>query len=87
MERKKLNREMPNDNPQTNQKPDIRPERANTEPISTSVKGAATMLAVSTYSVYELLKSNRLPHARIGRSIGFRLMAVKAFVQRSETVR
>lgn len=38
-------------------------------PLAYSVSMAAAALGISEYSVYEMVRANRLPHVRIGRRI------------------
>lgn len=38
-------------------------------PLAYSVSSAAAALGMSEYSVYEMVRANRLPHVRIGRRI------------------
>lgn len=38
-------------------------------PLAYSVSTAAAALGISEYSIYEMVRANRLPHVRIGRRI------------------
>lgn len=52
------------ENPTTRSTSDSRPS-----PLAYSVTTAAAALGISEYSIYEMVRANRLPHVRIGRRI------------------
>ena len=54
----------PNQMPSTRQEPSSPPRR-----LAYSVQDAAAILGLSTDTIYELVRGNRLPHRRIGRRI------------------
>lgn len=45
------------------------PPKQRIPPLAYSVSSAAEALGLSEYSVYELVRANRLPHVRVGRRI------------------